>query len=147
MKIYYDMFIPFMPDSDVDGEGNLVPSKRKMAGRKAMIELANFQGDGNISHLYNSVLEACLYQEVDVINTICNIPEEVEIPNVSIQVAVDMCAKMLIRSVNPNNGFDINQFAGILLTAAHFALEAVRSEKEAKASEVTTQSEEAEKKD
>lgn len=141
MKLFYDMFVPFMPDSDMNEEGKIVPSDSKMSGRKAMIELSNFQIDGNISHLYNAVLHACMYQKVDLVNTLVNIPEDVEIPNVSIQEAIDICAKMLFKSVNPNNGFDLNKFIGILLTSAHFALEAINSEKEPKASEVSTQSE------
>lgn len=144
MKFYCDMFIPFMPDSEVNEEGKLVPSETKQAGRKAMIELDAFQNDGNIAHLYNSVVQACLYAKVDVVDTLVNLPEDIEIPNVSIQEAVNICAKLLFKSVNPNNGFELDKFICILLTASHFAIRAINAEKEAKASEVTTSSEEIE---
>lgn len=139
MKLYYDMYVPFMPDSRVNESGELVKDENKLAGRQAMVELSNFQRDGNIVHLYNAVLQSCIYMHLDVIDTITNIPEDLEIPSVSIEQAVEMCAKMLIRSVNPNNEFDINKFVGILLTASHFAIEAINNEREAKASEVKTE--------
>ena len=132
MKLYYDMFIPYMPDKDVDEEGKLVPSKTREAGRNAMIELSNFQRTGNLISLYNAVLNACIYAEVDLIDEILGLPEDLEIPDISITEAVDMCAKMLFKSINPENKFDINKFVAILLTAAHFGVESINAEQAAK---------------
>lgn len=128
MKLFYDMLVPFMPDSEMDAEGKLVPSESKIAGRQAMIELSNFQTSGNIICLYNAVFQACLYAKVDLVDKITNLPETVEIPEVSINEAVDICAKMLFQSVKPENTFDIDKFICILLTSAHFAIEAINKE-------------------
>jgi len=127
MKLFCDMFIPYMPDKDVNDKGELVPSKQREAARNAMIELDNFQKSGSILCLYNAVFQACTYAEVDLIDKILTIPESVEIPEISIEEAVDMCARMLFQSVKPDNKFDIDQFVGTLLTAAHFGLETIRA--------------------
>ena len=94
----------------------MVPSKQKEAGRTAMIELSNFQQSGNLINLYNAVLNACIYAGVDLIDEILGLSEDIEIPDVSINAAVDMCAKMLFKSINPDNEFDIDKFVAILLT-------------------------------
>lgn len=135
MKLYYDMFIPYMPDKDVDADGKLVPSKTREAGRNAMIELSNFQRTGNLVSLYNAVLNACIYAEVDLIDEILGLPEDLEIPDISITEAVDMCAKMLFKSINPKNEFDVDKFVALLLTSAHFGVESINAEQAAKAKE------------
>lgn len=125
MKLYYDMLIPFMPDSKVDENGNVVPDIQKIEGRKAMSELAEFQSSGNVLCLYNSVYHACLYADVDLYDKLLNLPEDIEIPAVSIADAVRICVDMLFRTSNPNSDekFDIDRFICLLLTSAHFALE------------------------
>lgn len=135
MKLYYDMFIPYMPDQEMDSEGKLTASKQKEAGRNAMIELSNFQRTGMVMSLYNAVFNVCIYKDVDLVDTILGLPEDLEIPNVSINDAVDMCAKMLFKSVNPKNEFDLNLFVGILLTTAHSAIESIQAEQEKAAAE------------
>ncbi len=140
MKLYYDMLIPYMPDKDVDEEGKLVPSKQREAGRTAMIELSSFQQTGNLINLYNAVLNACIYAGVDLIDEILGLSEDIEIPDVSINEAVDMCAKMLFKSINPDNEFEIDKFVAILLTAAHFGIESINAEHAAKAKEQEAES-------
>ena len=46
-----------------------------------------------------------------------------------------MCAKMLFKSINPDNEFDVDKFVAILLTAAHFGIESINAEHAAKAKE------------
>ena len=133
MKLFYDMLVPFMPDSELDNENQLVPSKTKVAARQAMIELSNFQTTGNIICLYNAVFQACLYAKVDLVDKLLNLPEDVDIPEVSINDAVDICARLLFKSVNPDNAFELDRFICILLTVAHFAIESVNKEQAAKA--------------
>lgn len=128
MKLYYDMLVPFMPDKDVDDEGKLIPSKSREAGRNAMIELSNFQRTGNLINLYNAALSGCIYAEVDLVDEILGLPEDLEIPDVSINEAIDMCAKMLFKSINPDNRFDIDKFVALLLTSAHFGIESIQAE-------------------
>lgn len=135
MKLFYDMLIPYMPDKDLDENGQLVPSKIREAGRNAMSELSEFQQTGAIICLYNAVFQACIYSETDLIDEILNLPKDLEIPEVSIEEAVDICARMLFESVNPNNKFDIDKFAGILLTSAHFAIEAIKANEAKKRAE------------
>ncbi len=127
MKLFCDMFIPYMPDKDMNDDGDLIPSKQREAARTAMIELAQFQEDGNLIHLYNAVFQACIFAEVDLVDTILKLAanSEVKIPEVSIVEAVDICARMLFSAVKPDNPFDINQFTGILLTAAHFGIASI----------------------
>lgn len=128
MKLFYDMLVPFMPDKDVDDDGKLIPSKSREAGRNAMIELSYFQRTGNLINLYNATLNGCIYAEVDLVDEILGLPEDLEIPNISINEAVDMCAKMLFKSINPDNHFDIDKFVALLLTSAHFGMESIQAE-------------------
>lgn len=133
MKLFYDMLVPYMPDKDINDKGELEVSPSREAGRNAMIDLDNFQRTGVIMHLYNAVLHACIYAEVDLITEILELPEDLEIPEVSINDAVDICAKELFKSANPDNKFDVDKFVGILLTSAHFALDAIRNNREVQA--------------
>ena len=36
MKLFCDMFIPYMPDKEMNDRGELVPSKKREAARNAM---------------------------------------------------------------------------------------------------------------
>lgn len=123
MKLYYDMLVPYMPDSVKDADGNLVKSDKRASGRDAMIDLSNFQQSGDVNSLYHSVLSACIYADKDLVDVIVNIPEDVEVPNgTSIDKVLDNSAKMLFSSIKDMNNFDINVYVCNLLTAAHAIL-------------------------
>ena len=128
MKLFYDTLIPFMPDKDMNEKGELVPNKKREAARNAMIELANFQKSGTPISLYNSILFACAYAEKDLVDEILNIPETLEVPEVSIGKAVDICARMLFESIKPDATFDLDKFVGILLSTGHCLVEALNEE-------------------
>ena len=120
MKLYYDTLIPYMPDSITNESGELVADERKSAGRKAMIELANFQNDGNTLSLYQSVIFACTYADVDLVDTITNIPTDIEISfGATVDSMLDEAATMLFKSIKPTEPFDINKFVADVLTASH----------------------------
>ncbi len=123
MKLYYDMLVPYMPDSIKSESGELVRDDRKAAGRIAMSELANFQQNGNLMSLYNSVLQACLYANVDLVDTIINMPESITIPDgIPVLYLLDDAAKSLFMSIKTDS-FDVNQYVAYLLTAAHYIVQ------------------------
>lgn len=123
MKLYYDMLVPYMPDSIKSESGELVHDDRKAAGRIAMSELANFQQNGNLMSLYNSVLQACLYANVDLVDTIINMPENITIPDgIPVLYLLDDAAKSLFMSIKTDS-FDVNKYVAYLLTAAHFIIQ------------------------
>lgn len=120
MELFYDMLIPYMPDAIKDDEGKFISNEQKASGRRAMIELANFQNNGDVISLYHSVIYACSYAEVDLVDTILSIPEDVKIPNgMTLGEMTTNAAKMLFASIKPGNTFDINMYCAYLLTAAH----------------------------
>ena len=123
MKLFYDMLVPYMPDSIKSESGELVHDDRKAAGRIAMGELANFQQTGNLMSLYNSVLQACLYANVDLVDTIINMPEDITIPDgIPVLYLLDDAAKSLFISIKTDS-FDLNKYVAYLLTAAHFIIQ------------------------
>ena len=123
MKLYYDMLVPYMPDSIKSESGELVHDDRKAAGRIAMSELANFQQNGNLMSLYNSVLQACLYANVDLVDTIINMPEDITIPDgIPVLYLLDDAAKSLFMSIKTDS-FDVNKYVAYLLTAAHYIVQ------------------------
>lgn len=135
MKLYYDMLVPYMPDSKTDAEGNLVQDSRLVAGRRAMMELATFQSTNDLSHLYQSVIFACQYAECDLVDTILGIPADYVIPDGStISGLMDSAASTLFKSIKPGeeNIFDINLFTANVLNVAH-ALISVSAEQAAQA--------------
>lgn len=120
MKLYYDMFVPFMPDVSQGDDGTLVKDERKIAGRQAMIELSNFQLSGNISSLYQSITFACKYANKDLVESILNNTKEVTIQEgTKVSDIIDEAANMLFSSVNPDNPFELDMFIANILTAAH----------------------------
>lgn len=120
MKLYYDMFVPFMPDSSLNTEGEFIKDERKAACRQAMVELSNFQLTGNILSLYQSITYACKYADKELVNAILNNNKEVTIvEGTKVSDIIDEAAKLLFSSVNPNNEFDLDTFVADILTAAH----------------------------
>ena len=133
MKLYYDMLVPYMPDAIQNEEGQMVKDDIKAAGRSAMIELANFQQTGEITSLYHAVINACIYAQVDLVDTILNIPDDITIADgTTLSNLIDDAAKNLFASIKPGNEFDINMFVCNLLNAAH----AIISSSQQRASEV-----------
>ena len=122
MKLYYDMLVPYMPDSITDAEGKLVENPRLLAGRKAMIELSAFQNTSELTHIYQAVIYACQYAECDLVDTILGIPEDLVIADGStISGLMDSAASTLFKSIKPGdeNAFDINLFVANVLNVAH----------------------------
>lgn len=120
MKLYYDMLIPYMPDSTRNEQGELINDAKKTAGRLAMTELSNFQNTGNVMSLYQSVIFACNYVDVDLVDTILNIPDDIDFPEGTILGNLtDEAAKMLFTSIKDATAFDIYKFTANILTVAH----------------------------
>jgi len=122
MKLYYDMFVPFMPDVSQDDKGEFVKDDRKAAGRQAMIELSNFQMTGNLLSLYQCVTLACKYANRDLVEVILNVDKDKDIEiqdGTKVSDIIDEAAKLLFSSINPDNGFDLETFTANILTAAH----------------------------
>ena len=123
MKIYYDMYLPYMPDATKSEEGELIPDPKKSAGREAMIELVKYQATKNVMCLYQAVLKACSYAGVDLIETINN-TETLDIEDFDCDIYVDMAAKMLFKSINPQYEFNVVKFSAYLLMGAHTIVDA-----------------------
>lgn len=124
MRLYYDMLVPYMPDAVMGEDGKLVPNDQKASGRNAMIELSKFQQTGDLNCLYHSVIYACMYAGVDLVDTIINLPEELNVPDgVTLTSVIDESAKNLFKSIKPSYQFDINSFVVNILTVAHIILD------------------------
>ena len=124
MKLYYDMLVPYMPDAVMGEDGKLVPNEQRAAGRNAMIELSKFQQTGDLNCLYHSIIYACTYAGVDLVDTIINLPEELNVPDgVTLTSVIDESAKNLFKSIKPSYQFDINSFVVNILTVAHIILD------------------------
>ena len=120
MRLYYDMLVPYMPDAIRTDAGEFVGDPQKAAGRQAMIKLAEFQQTGELSCLYHAVIDACTYANVDLVDTILNIPEDLCIPDgITLNQILDDAAKTLFMSIKPDSEFDINLFVCNVLNAAH----------------------------
>ena len=120
MELYYDALVPYMPDSTRNSSGEMEHSDVIEAGRKAMMELSEFQLTGNAMSLYQAVIMACKYAEVDLIDTILNGSEDITIePTMTVKNLIDESAKMLFKSINPENSFNVDKFTAYVLTAAH----------------------------
>lgn len=119
MKLYYDTLIPFMPTASVDETGKLVPDESKSACRQAMIELSNFQTSGNIMSLYQSVMFACKYVNIDLVDAVLSEKDVKLKEGATAGYLIDEAAKLLFRSINPDYEFDIDKFVTYVLTAAH----------------------------
>ena len=120
MKLYYDMLIPYMPDSVKTENGEFVQDAQRLAGREAMIKLAEFQQSGNITCLYHSVISACTYAGVDLVDTILGIPDDMTIEDgTTLNMILDDAAKNLFSSIKPGGNFNVDLFVCNLLNAAH----------------------------
>lgn len=122
MRLYYDMLIPYMPDSIKDENGNLIANKEKAAGRQAMSALAKFQNSDNIFALYQAVAEIATYANIDLINTIIDISDNKIIEGDPSEL-IDEAAKMLFQSIKEDYEFDVITFISNVLTAAHMILQ------------------------
>jgi len=139
MKLYYDMYIPYMPDSTVGEEGKLVADKQKTAGRQAMIELAKFQSSGQIMSLYQSVIFACEYAGCDLVDTLTGFTDGPDIADgTTVTSLLDDAAKLLFKSIKPENSFDINTFTANILNAAH-AILSINSQEESEQTDIPTE--------
>lgn len=120
MRLFYDTLVPYMPDTVLDADGKTTENPAKLAGRKAMIELANFQKTGNVNSLFYSTIHACTYAGVDLVDTILGIPDEISFKDgTTVDQLLDTAAKLLFKSIRPSDSFDINLFVANVLTAAH----------------------------
>lgn len=123
MRLYYDMLVPYMPDAVTNESGEMVTDERKVAGRKAMMELANFQASGNALPLYQAAIFACTYAEQDLVQTIMDITAGdsaiIISENTPIGDMVDTAAKELFKSIKPDTEFNCDLFVANVLTAAH----------------------------
>lgn len=137
MKLFYDVLVPFIPDSNADEKGELVPDKVKVAGKNAMIDLANFQRTSDISALLHSVICVCAYQEKDLVDAILSVPNDLSIESgVKLEDLVDECAKMIFKSIKPGNDFDLNKYIVNVFTVAHTILNIAETSKEEEIKEV-----------
>lgn len=118
MKLYYDMYVPYMPQGNIDKDGNIVPNDRIASARHAMIQLANFQNTGDISYLYKSIISACVYCDVDVIDILSTMAK-IDIPaDVSIDYLLDDCAKQLLRTIKYEE-LDIARYVAYISFTTH----------------------------
>lgn len=123
MKLYYDMLVPYMPDAIKNDQGELVHNDQRAAGRSAMIALAKYQKTRDPMCLYQSVIYACAYAGKDLVDTILNIPEEIDFEDgTKVDEVIDDCAKDLFRSIRDHE-FNVDLFVATMLTAAHAILE------------------------
>ena len=137
MKLYYDMLVPFMPIANINDKGEAVNSDSLIAGRQSMMELSEFQINGNLMSLYQSVVLACRYAGKDVADVILNIPDDMEIPNFTVSEFIDDAAKMLFKSsMNDKYPFDLNRFVSYVLSATHIIFVSIQQSKQNKPVEV-----------
>jgi hypothetical protein len=118
MKLYYDMYVPYMPQGNIDKDGNIAPDDRIAAARHAMIQLANFQNTGDISYLYKSIISACAHCDADVIDILSTMTK-VDIPSdVSIDYLLDDCANQLLRTIK-HEELDIARYVAYISFTTH----------------------------
>lgn len=136
MKLYYDMLVPYMPDAIKNDQGELVHDNQRAAGRSAMIELSKYQKTNDPMCLYQAVIYACTYAGKDLVDTILNIPEEIEFEDgTKVDDIIDNCVKDLFRSIRDHD-FNVDLFVATMLTVAHAVLETMENQqKDSKAEE------------
>ena len=140
MKLYYDTLVPYMPDATKNDAGEMVPNEVLAAGRSAMIELSEFQLTGNVMALYQSVIYACKYAGADLIDSILNIPDDLDVRSeVTIGKLIDDAAIMLFKSINTEKYlFDLNAFLVNILTAEHYVFIEIQKSKQTPAEPEST---------
>lgn len=122
MKLYYDMLVPFIPNSTKDEKtGEMSVDARLDARRQAMIELSNFQRTGNGLFLTQAVVSACRFASVDVVSTLLTATEKSEVAETADPMELtDKSAKLLLGSLTAP--FDIYLFTANLLMALHIII-------------------------
>lgn len=122
MKLYYDMLIPFIPNSTKDEKtGELSVDSKLEARRQTMIELSNFQRTGNGLFLAQAISSACKFADVDIISTIMTAVEKSDVSEMANPTElVDKSARMLFESLAV--AFDIYQFTANLLMVLHLII-------------------------
>lgn len=130
MKLYYDMLLPYMPDSIKNDDGEYIQDGTKVAGRQAMLALSSFQNKGDVGALYQAVLFACNYVGEDLVDIVLDsFDGSFPADDVTIYSLVDDAATALFKSIKSDYIFDIRQFASNVLTAAHYALIQIEANK------------------
>jgi len=141
MKLFYDMLIPYMPNATAGEDGKLVENPKLAAARQTMIDLANFQNSGEIIHLYQAAMNICKYTGKDLQEWLLADHDDIEVPSVSLNEGLDICAKALFETVVKDKPFDCDKFLAILLTGAHFAFQLANAQASADNSETQTPAE------
>lgn len=130
MKLYYDMLLPYMPDSIKNDDGEYIQDGTKVAGRQAMLALSAFQNKGDVGALYQAVLFACNYVGVDLVDVVLDsFDGSFPADDTTIYGLVDEAAIALFKSIKSDYIFDIKQFVSNVLTAAHYALAQIEANK------------------
>lgn len=129
MKLYYDMLIPYMPNSIINENGEAEYNAVYDAGREAMKNLSIFQKDpSNIIPLYQAVINACAYAERDLVDVILGAISHVDVsPDADVPTLLDESAQLLFMSISKNyqtetEKFDVEKFIAYILTATHILL-------------------------
>lgn len=129
MKLYYDMLIPYMPNSIINENGEAEYSAIHDAGRNAMKNLSIFQKDpSNIVPLYQAVINACAYAERDLVDVILGAIPHVDVsPDADVTTLLDESARLLFMSISKKyqtetEKFDVERFTAYILTATHILL-------------------------
>lgn len=143
MKLYYDMLLPYMPDSIKNDDGEYIQDGTKVAGRQAMLALSAFQNKGDVGALYQAVLFACNYVGVDLVDVVLDsFDGSFPADDTTIYGLVDEAAIALFKSIKSDYIFDIKQFVSNVLTAAHYALVQIEASKAATEAENSEKSDE-----
>ena len=118
MKLFYDTLVPYMPDAVRDESGQLIKDEVKQMGRQCMMDLANFQNNHDVMVLSLSIIHACSYASVDLVDTVIA-NKDVAIPDKPPTQLLDDAAIMLFKSIKDAEKFDIVDFVAHMLTVIH----------------------------
>lgn len=121
MKLFYDSLVPYMPDTIKDTSGQLVKDGNKQFGRLCMIDLANFQNSQDIMLLSLSIIHACNYAEVDLIDIVIATKDQ-EVPDISANSLLDDAVILLFKSIRDSETFEVVKFAAYILTVFHMIM-------------------------
>lgn len=121
MKLFYDSLVPYMPDTIKDTSGQLVKDGNKQFGRLCMIDLANFQNSQDIMLLSLSIIHACNYAEVDLIDTVIATKDQ-EVPDISASALLDDAVILLFKSIKDSETFEVVKFVAYILTVFHMIM-------------------------
>ena len=121
MKLYYDNLISYMPEV-VIVDDKAIPDSKLKAARTAMMMLAEFQNSRNVSALYESVHQICIYAGVDIVDLIMSL-KDINVETGAVDDLLDIAAKNLFKTVSDPKDFDYRYYAAILLSVAHVVAE------------------------